>query len=243
MQYNANNNKHNFNLNGSFDVTKTIKLNYAATFTSQYIKNRPYRISRLVCNYSGIFGGFTDVKYIREHTLTSQGYQNSIYRANGGTDQTLTPDEQFLYTPMGSTSLMSEYFWNILEDTGRESHSLYRFCKPYMGHHPWIELSARIATDITTNKIENKNRAETPHLFSTTGQFSDSYGLSNDQYSIVYGDVMLMFDNTFAEKHNITANFGWNGRHESYYQSSVSTTNGLSQGKLVPFECFRWYKE
>ena len=48
MQYNSNNNKHNFNLNGSFDVTKTIKLNYAATFTSQYIKNRPYRISRLV---------------------------------------------------------------------------------------------------------------------------------------------------------------------------------------------------
>lgn len=52
MQYNSNNNKHNFNLNGSFDVTKTIKLNYAATFTSQYIKNRPYRISRLVCNYT-----------------------------------------------------------------------------------------------------------------------------------------------------------------------------------------------
>ena len=230
MQYNSNNNKHNFNLNGTFDLTKTIKLNYAATFTSQYIKNRPYRISRLVCNYSGMFGGFTDVKYIREHTLTSQGYQNSIYRANGGTDQTLTPDEQFLYTPMGSTSLMKEYFWNILGKTQEENHTRFiGSVNPTWDIIPGLKLSARIATDITTNKIENKNRAETPHLFSTTGQFSDSYGLSNDQYSIVYGDVMLMFDKTFAEKHNITANFGWNGRHESYYQSSVSTTNGLSQ--------------
>ena len=36
MQYNSNNNKHNFNLNGTFDVTKTIKLNYAATAQLTY---------------------------------------------------------------------------------------------------------------------------------------------------------------------------------------------------------------
>ena len=34
MQYNSNNHKHNFNLNGTFDVTKTIKLNYTATYTN-----------------------------------------------------------------------------------------------------------------------------------------------------------------------------------------------------------------
>ena len=68
------------------------------------------------------------------------GYQNSIYRANGGTDQTLTPDEQFLYTPMGSTSLMSEYFWNILGKTQEENHTRFiGSVNPYMGHHPWIE--------------------------------------------------------------------------------------------------------
>ena len=230
MQYNSNNNKHNFNLNGTFDVTKNIKLNYAATFTSQYIKNRAYRISRLVCNYSGMFGGFTDVKYIREHTMTSLGYMNSIAKINGGSDQTLTPDEQFLYSPNGSTSLMSEYFWNIFGKTQEENHTRFiGSVNPTWDIIPGLKLSARVATDITTNKIENKNSAETAHVFSTTGQYSDSYGLSNDQYSIVYGDVMLMFDKTFGEKHNITANAGWNGRRETYYQSSVSTSNGLSQ--------------
>ena len=230
MQYNSNNNKHNFNLNGTFDVTKTIKLNYSATFTTQYIKNRAYRISRLTNNYSGMFNGFTDVKYIREHTVTSLGYLNSIAKINGGTSDTLTPDEQFLYSPNGSTSLMSEYFWNILGKTQEERHNRFiGSINPTWDIIPGLKLSARIAQDLTTDKIENKNNAENAHSFSTNGQFSDSYGLTNYQYNIVYGDVMLMFDKTFGEKHNITANLGWNARQESLYQSSVSTQNGLLQ--------------
>ena len=126
MQYNSENNKHNFNLSGTFDVTNKIKMNYTVTYTNQYIKNRPYRISRLTNNYSGMFGGFTDVKYIREHAVTSLGYENSIAAINpGGTDQTLTPDEQFLYSPMGSTSLISEYFWNIMGKTQEEEHQRF----------------------------------------------------------------------------------------------------------------------
>ena len=40
---------------------------------------------------------------------------------------------------------------------------------------------------------------------------------------------MWMFDKTFGEKHNITANVGWNARQENYYESSVSTSLGLTQ--------------
>lgn len=230
MQYNSNNNKHNFNLNGTFDVTKNIKLNYTATYMLQYIKNRAYRISRLTNNYSGMFGGFTDVAYIRDHTVTSLGYQNSTYVANGGTSNTLTPDEQFLYSPMGSGSLVSEYFWNIFGKVQEENHNRFiGSLNPTWEMIPGLTLSARIATDVTTDKIENKNSADNSHVFSTNGQYSDSYGLSNSKYEIVYGDVMLMLDKTFAEKHNVTANFGWNARQETYYLSSVSTSNGLTQ--------------
>lgn len=230
MQYNSNNHKHNFNLNGTFDVTKTIKLNYTATYMSQYIKNRAYRISRLTNNYSGMFGGFTDVKYIREHTVTSLGYMNSVSSINGGSSNTLTPDEQFLYTPMGSTSMISEYFWNIFGKVQEEDHNRFiASVNPTWEIIPGLTLSGRIATDLTTDKIENKNSAENAHVFSTDGHYSDSYGLTNSRYSIVYGDIMLMFDRTFAGKHNVTANLGWNGRTENYYLSSVSTSNGLTQ--------------
>jgi hypothetical protein len=94
---------------------------------------------------------------------------------------------------------------------------------------PGLNLSARIATDMTLDKIENKNRAENAHIFSTNGQYSDSYGLTNSRYQIVYGDVMLAFDKTFGEKHNVTANLGWNARQETFYESGVSTSQGLTQ--------------
>lgn len=230
MQYNSDNSRHNFNLAGAFDIAKGLKLNYTATYQRQHIKNRAYRISRLTNNYSGMFGGFTDVKYIRQHTMTSLGYMNSIYAGNGGTSDTLTPDEQFLYSPMGSTSLMSEYFWNILGKAQYETHDRFiGSVNPTWEIIDGLTLSGRLGTDLTYDKIENKNRAENAHIFSTNGQYSDYYGLSNSHYRILYGDIMLMFDKTFAEKHNVTANIGWTARHEDYYLSSVGTSQGLSQ--------------
>ena len=230
MQYNSNNHKHNFNLAGSFDIAKNLKLNYAATYLTQYIKNRPYRITRIVQNYSGMFGAFTDVKYIREHTMTSLGYQNSVYAGNGGTTNTLTPDEQFLYTPMGSTSLISEYFWNILGKTQEENHNRFiASVNPTWEIIPGLTLSARVATDLTADKQENKNYSENSHIFSTDGKYSDGYELRNSKYEIVYGDAMLSFDKIFADKHNVQANLGYNARQESYYLSNVWTNQGLSQ--------------
>ncbi|MBO4801740.1 MAG: SusC/RagA family TonB-linked outer membrane protein [Bacteroidaceae bacterium] len=230
MQYNSNNHRHNFNLNGTFDVTNTIKLNYTANYQNQYIKNRPYRITRLVQNYSGMAGSFTDIAYIRDHTVTSLGYMNSVYAGNGGTSNTLTPDEQFLYTPMGSTSLMSEYFWNILGREQLEEHNrLLASINPTWDIIPGLTLGARVATDLTIDKVENQNHAENAHIFSTNGNYSDYYGLRNSQYQIYYGDIMASFDRTFADLHNVSANVGWNARQEEYYSSNVGTSNGLTQ--------------
>lgn len=230
MQLNSDNNKHNFSLNGTFDITKDIKLNYSANYSTQYIHNRAYRISRLVNNYSGMFGGFTDIDLIRRSTVTSLGYMNSIAAINGGTPNTSTPDEQFLYTPMGSTSLMSEYFWQILGQNQEEDHQRFiGSVNPTWTIIPGLTLSARLATDMTLDKVELKKGAQEAHIFSTNGQYSDGYSLTNSRYSIVYGDVMLMFDKTFGEKHNITANLGWNARQENFYSSYVATTQGLTQ--------------
>jgi len=230
MQLNSNNNKHNFNLNGTFDITDNIKLNYTATYQNQYIKNRAYRISRLVCNYSGMFGGFTDVAYIRDHTMTSLGYMNSIAAVNGGTNNTLTPDEQFLYSPMGSTAMVDEYFWNIMGKVQEERHQRFiGSINPTWEIIKGLTLGARVATDLTVDKIENKNSSENAHIYSTNGQYSDYYGLQNSQYQIVYGDVMLSYDKTFADKHNVTANAGWNARQETYWLTSVGTSQGLTQ--------------
>ncbi len=230
MQYNSNNHKHNFNLNGTFDITKNIKLNYSATYSNQYIHNRAYRITRLTNNFAGFFGGFTDVAYIRDHTVTSMGYMNTIAAINGGTPDTMTPNEQFLYTPMGSTALVEEYFWKVMGNNQDEDHQRFiGSVNPTWNIIPGLTLSGRIATDLTVDKIENREGATNAHAFSKNGQYSDKYSLENSQYSIVYGDIMLMFDKTFAEKHNVTANLGWNARQETYYYTYTGTRNGLTQ--------------
>jgi tonB-linked outer membrane protein, susC/ragA family len=230
MQYNSENSRHNFNLAGAFDVTPTLKLNYSASYQPQRIKNRPYRITRLTNNYSGMFGGFTDLAYIREHTVTSLGYMNGVAQINGGSPNTMTPDETFLYSPMGSTSLISEYFWNVFSKNEYINHERFMGAvNPTWRIMDGLTLSGRIATDMTTDKIENKNNTENAHSFSTNGQYSDLYALSNSRYRIYYGDVMLTFDKTFNKLHNLTASAGWTGRREDYYFSSVSTNQGLTQ--------------
>lgn len=230
MQLNSDNHKHNFNLNGTFDVTSKIKLNYTATYQNQSIKNRPYRISRITNNTGGMFGGFTDVAYMRDHTMTSLGYQNSIFASNSGTSDTLTPDEQFLYSPMGASALVNEYFWNIMGKELLEEHQRFiGSVNPTWEIIPGLTLSGRAAADLTVDKIENFEYASNSHVFSTNGQYSDKYGLKNSRYQIIYSDIMLMYDKTFNEIHNVTANLGWTAREESYYLSDVSTNQGLTQ--------------
>lgn len=230
MQYNSNNSRHTFNLGGAFDITPTVKLNYSMSYESQRIKNRPYRISRLTNNYSGMFGGFTDLEYIRKHTVTSLGYMNSIAEINGGSPNTMTPDETFLYNPMGSTSLISEYFWNVFSKNEYTNHDRFiGSVNPTWKIIDGLTLSGRLATDMTTEKIEDKWNTENAHVFSTNGQYSDYYGLTQSPYRIYYGDVMLTYDKTFNDLHDITLTAGWTGRREDYYYSRVGTQNGLTQ--------------
>ena len=224
-QYNSRNDKHNFSLNGTLNILKNVKLDYSASYMRQHIKNRAYRISRLVTNYAGMFGAFTDVEYMRKHTVTSLGYLNVVH----GSDSSTT-DEDFAYSCFGTYSgLVGEYFWNIygkeqLEDNSRFIASV----TPSWEIIPGLTLRGRLSTDLTADNIENCNSTEKSNSFSTDGTYTGSYGLTTSKYEIYYGDIMLMFDKTFKEKHNVTVNLGWSGRKEQYFESAVSTSNGLA---------------
>ena len=177
-----------------------------------------------------MFGGFTDIAYIRDHTVTSLGYLNGVAQINGGSPNTMTPDETFLYSPMGSTSLISEYFWKVFRNNEFVNHERFMGAvNPTWKIMDGLTLSGRIATDMTTEKIENKEYTSNAHSFSTNGQYDDVYKLSNSRYRIYYGDIMLTYDKTFNLKHNITASAGWTGRREDYYISAVRTNQGLTQ--------------
>lgn len=219
-QYNSYNNKHNFNLSGQYNVAKGFKIDYAATYMRQRVKNRPYRIYRLTANYGGMFGAFEDIAYLRKHTMTSLGYMMQM-ELNGNSE---TPEENLAYKP-GCSALVSEYFWNIFGKEQLERNNRFLgSIRPSWQITDWLTLSGRLGTDLTTNAIESKQRNERSLAFQNGGY----YGLENNRYEIYYGDIMLTFDKYLTEKFNLQAMVGWQGRQEKALNTSVGTNNGLS---------------
>jgi TonB-linked SusC/RagA family outer membrane protein len=219
-QYNSDYAKHNFNLTGSLNVTEKIKLEYTANYIRQSIKNRPYRISRITNNFSGMFGSFEDVGLMREMTVTSLGYKN-VESTNSGT---ITPDETFFFNP-ASMALVDEYYWKILgNEQFEDNNRLLASVTPSWQIISGLTLRGRISTDLTAEKIEREEHNEKPLKFGSSG----NYELTNKRYEIYYGDIMLSFDRNLTESLGLTANVGFQGRMESMYNAAVSTAGGLS---------------
>lgn len=219
-QYNSTFKKHNFALNGSYNISKTLKVDYNANFMMQDIKNRPYRISRLVTNFTGMAGPFDDVKYLRENTITSLGYQNSVWSSS----EHATPEEGFEYS-FGANALVSEYFWHILAKQRLENNNrIIAGVSPSWEIIEGLTLRGKLATDFTLEKIESKENSSKALAFNPSGY----YGLSNRRYQTIFGDIMLTYDKQITDKFGLNAMVGWTGRSESQYYTGVGTSGGLT---------------
>ena len=220
-QYNSNYDRHNFSLNGTYNVLKNVKLDYSATYMVENVKNRPYRIARLTSNFSGMFGAFDDIAYIRKHTVTAAGYRNQVW--NSSTHE--NPDEGWAYS-LGCGDMVGDYFWRLFGQEQKETNNrLIAKVAPSWEIMPGLTLKASLAADLTNNKIELEEHTTTSTMF---GSYSGAYKDENDRYSIVYGDVMAMFDKYVTDKLNLSAYVGWSGRREDMNYVSGSTSGGLS---------------
>jgi len=220
-QYNSSFNKHTFALNGSYKITDKIKVDYNANYMMQDLKNRPYRISRLVTNFTGMAGPLDDVKYLKDNTITSLGYLNQVYTASNHA----TPNEGFEYN-FGTRNLVDEYFWHILAKERLENNNrLIAGISPSWEIIDGLTLRGKIATDYTTEKQESKENTTQSNAF---GSFSGFYELVNRRYQTIFGDIMLTYDKNLTDKIGLNAMAGWTGRNESTYVSTVGTSGGLT---------------
>jgi iron complex outermembrane receptor protein len=220
-QYASSNDKHNFNLTGTFNLNKAIKFDYSVNYMRQHVGNRPFRMARLITNYTGMFGSFDDVKMLRDRTVTSLGYE-----ANYGINASETPDENYAFRPY-PWSLISEYFWNIFGKKQIENNNrVIASIAPSWKITKDLTFKGRIATDLTANDTENKEKCDRSLAIKPSN--NGYYGLSNYKYEIYYGDAMLMFDRNLTEKLNLTAYVGYTARHEQERLTSVHTNGGLA---------------
>ena len=219
-QYNSHFGKHNFQVSGVQNIAKNLSLGYSVNYMNQNVKNRPYRISRLVTNFTGMVGSYEDLAYYREHTVTAAGYRNREYTSNTHEN----PAEGWEYTP-GVPALISEYYWNIL---GREQYEnnqrLIASVTPTWTIIPGLTLKGSIATDYTSQDVELKEHQETASVYSGYGGY---YGLNKNRYQTIYGDAMLNFQKEFG-KFGLDVNIGYSARKEKTLNASVGTNGGLT---------------
>ena len=223
-QYNSHIGKHNFALSGSQNITSNgaVKLGYSINYMNQSVKNRPYRISRLTNNFSGMFGAFDDVKYVREHAVTSAGYMNRTYTDTNHEN----PAEGWAYG-LSFGSLVSEYLWQILgREQNENNQRLIGSVTPSWEIIKGLTLKGNIAIDYTGQRIEDQRKVRYSSAFGNDGD--GFYSLSNNTYTTVYGDAMLNFNRNLTDKLGLDVNLGYSARQEKTLNSNVSTNGGLS---------------
>ncbi len=165
-QYNSHLGKHNFQVSGSQDIVPGVKLGYSVNYMYQNVKNRPYRISRMVANYSGMFGAWDDVEYYRKNIKTQAGFMNRAWTSSSHEN----PSEGW-YFGNNLGGFLEEYAWNII---GREQYEknqrLIGSVTPSWEIVKGLTLKGNLATDWTDNNIELKEYAATSPILAGSNQ-------------------------------------------------------------------------
>jgi len=219
---NAENDRNIANLNSKFKLGKKYTVDLVVNYINQNTQNRPYSVDRLWNNFSGMMTRFDNAAWYLPVYQTSLGYRHVT-----GTNQSLTPNENIKYS--GYRGDIFDFLWNTyrvqLDETSNR----------VMGNltNSWqvtedFKIRARVATDFTSEKTEQRNPNTIPLAFGNSGGFSMSSGL----YSILYGDVMATYTKKVNEDLSISVLGGYTATKEIKQTLSRSTRDGLSTENL-----------
>jgi iron complex outermembrane receptor protein len=219
-----NNKKNNFNVNASFKTGK-LKTDVIVSYMNQDIHNRTFAMDRLVNNFTGMLSPFDNGDWYKAKYKTSLGYK---YVTGQGT-QSLTPSENIFRN--GYKTDILDYFWNTNAKQQDEiTNRLIASVTETLSITNDLTLRGRISTDLTSVNIENKNPVEIPLLyqFGGDGDVSGSFMMEDQDYNILYGDLLLTYNKKINEDFGVNAVVGYSGTQETGRIISRSTNRGLS---------------
>jgi iron complex outermembrane receptor protein len=211
------------NLNTSFKLSKKIRTDVMVNYVNQNTKNRPYSTDRMMNNFTGMIGRFDNGDWYKNRYQTSQGYRF----VTGASGQSLTPAENIIYN--GFKSDIADYMWRVNKHNTTElSNRVIGSLTNYYQILPSLSLRGRISTDFTSLNTEDRQATEKPLAFGYTGYF----GLTNEIYSIVYGDVLLTYNKKLTKDLDLTLMGGYTANKESSSMVKRNTNGGLSTENL-----------
>ncbi|MFC5411700.1 SusC/RagA family TonB-linked outer membrane protein [Larkinella bovis] len=218
ISYNAKNSKNIMNLNSSFSINPKLRTELMVNFVNQYTHNRPYKVDRMINNFTGMMNRFESADWYFNKYQTSQGYKFVT-----GTNQSLTPEENIIRN--GFKADIGDYVWSTRANTYDEYSN--RVIASLTQHWDIIEglnLRGRIATDMTSERIEDKKRSDRPLAFGYSGEFR----MDNNLYNSVYGDAFLTYTRKLNEAMTLSARAGYTARKDLNTFLSRWTNGGLS---------------
>jgi iron complex outermembrane recepter protein len=215
-----NNKKNNFNLNASFKTGK-LKTDVIVSYLNQNVKNRAYATDRLVNNFTGMIGTFDNGDWYKAKYKTSLGYRF----VQGLSGQSLTPDENIIYN--GFKPDIADYFWNTnakqqTEVTNRMIASLTETLSITKD----LALRGRVSTDLSGINIEDKSPVEVPLIYQFGGKRAGYFGIEEQNFNILYGDVLLTYNKKINDDFGINAVAGYSATENTYRSLKTNTGDG-----------------
>lgn len=219
----AGNSKNIANLNSSFKLGNKWTTDLMINYVNQHTSNRPYSVDRMINNFTGMMGRFESADWYNNKYQTSKGY-----RFVTGTGQSLTPSENIIYN--GFKGDIADYVWRL------NKHNLDEYSNRVIGsmtnHYQISEnlrFRGRIATDFTSERIEDRRATERPLAF---GAPTGGFGLNNNLYSILYGDALMTYTKKLTPDFELSVMGGYTASKEIATSLSRSTRDGLSTENL-----------
>ncbi|MFD1141411.1 SusC/RagA family TonB-linked outer membrane protein [Larkinella insperata] len=218
ISYNAKNSKNIMSLNSSFNVNKKLQTDLVVNFINQHTHNRPFKVDRMINNFTGMMNRFESADWYFNKYQTSLGYKFVT-----GTNQSLTPEENIIRN--GFKSDIADYVWSTRKNTYDEySNRVIASVTQSWQILDDLKLRGRIGTDFTSERIEDKRASSIPLAFGYSGDFI----MNNNLYSNVYGDVLLSYNKKLNEDVTLSATVGYTANKMLNTLMSRSTNGGLS---------------
>ncbi|SHN15942.1 TonB-linked outer membrane protein, SusC/RagA family [Cyclobacterium lianum] len=222
LSLNSKNSKNIANLNATFRISDKVKTDVFINYINQYTANRPYSVDRMINNFGGMMTRFDNGAWYLDRYKTSRGY-----RYVTGNGQSLTPEENI--TRNGFQDAIGDYVWNVNEQRASElSNRVIGSITNTFSFTDELSLRTRISTDFTYRENETASSTTRPLAFGPSGGFS----MSNEIFSILYGDVFLYYDKQINEDLTLSATAGYTADKESNSSISRGTNGGLSTENL-----------
>lgn len=218
ISYNSKNEKNILNLNASFNINPKLQTDLMVNYINQYTHNRPYKVDRMINNFTGMMNRFEAADWYFNKYQTSLGYKYVT-----GTNQSLTPGENIIRN--GFKGDIADYVWSTHANTSDEySNRVIASLTQSWQIVDNLKLRGRLGTDFTAERIEDKQRSERPLAFGYSGGFS----MNNNLYNNVYGEALLFYTKKLNEDITLSATGGYNAYRQLNSLMSRSTNNGLS---------------